>query len=135
MSTNLKPLLDFPGYAIRADGTVWTCRVRGAAPGSHSGGSCITNVWRQLKPKVNKGAKYPLFSLCKDKKVYYKRLHRLMAETFIPNPSNHPLVLHRDGNKLNNTIENLYWGTYTDNSLDRYKHERERLNNTLIKTI
>ena len=40
-------------------------------------------------------------------KKYYKRVHRLVANTFIPNPNNLPQVNHKDGNKLNNNINNL----------------------------
>ena len=49
-----------------------------------------------------------------DKKLF--RIHRAVAETFIPNPENKSTVNHKDGNKLNNNIDNLEWATYSENN-------------------
>ena len=51
---------------------------------------------------------------CRNKKKVFK-IHRAIAETFIPNPDNKPEVNHDDGNKLNNNMLNLTWVTGLEN--------------------
>lgn len=45
-----------------------------------------------------------------------KKVHRLVAETFLPNPEGKPIIDHIDGDKTNNALSNLRWVTYSENS-------------------
>ena len=62
------------------------------------------------------GKRYLGVTLKKDGKSYYPNIHRLVALHFIPNPNNKKMVNHKDGNKLNNRVDNLEWTTASENS-------------------
>lgn len=48
------------------------------------------------------------------------QVSRLVAEIHMPNPNNLPVVMHLDNNPLNNNVENLKWGTQSDNIQQAY---------------
>lgn len=52
---------------------------------------------------------YLMVRLVKDNKGKHLLVHRLVAEAFIPNPNNYPMVNHRDEDKTNPTLSNLEW--------------------------
>lgn len=61
-----------------------------------------------LKQHLDKDG-YVKVYLCKNSKVRFLSVHRLIAEAFIPNPNDLPQINHKDENKQNNKIENLEW--------------------------
>lgn len=57
--------------------------------------------------------------LCRSNQDFHIRIHHLVLEAFVgPRPEG-ALGLHRDDNPNNNAVENLYWGTYSDNQYDK----------------
>lgn len=73
-------------------------------------------TWRKMaKRKKNNG--YLIVSLRNNKGIKYTfNIHRLVALTYIPNPDNKPCVGHKDNNRENNKVENLYWCTNQENT-------------------
>ena len=65
---------------------------------------------------------YCLVLLSKNGKTSMKRVHRLVAESFINNNNLKEEVNHIDGNKLNNNVENLEWCNHSENMLHSYKN-------------
>lgn len=63
---------------------------------------------------INKG--YVRVGLCKDGKQTRFFVHRLVAQAFIPNPDNLPIINHKDHNPLNNCVDNIEWCDYYYNS-------------------
>ena len=51
-------------------------------------------------------------------------VHKLVANTFVPNPDNYPIVRHKDDDRLNNRADNLIWGTQADNIQDAIERGR-----------
>lgn len=94
---------DYPNYAVSNFGNV-------------------LNIRRQLfLRQYQNGKGYNTVGLCKNGKEKKYHIHRLIAEHFIPNPDNLPVIDHIDGNRTNNEISNLRWATHQTNSQNRKK--------------
>ena len=76
-----------------------------------------------LKPEVvaDGHLRVVLCEACVKKRVF---VHRLVAESFIPNPNNFPIINHKDENPANNHVDNLEWCTFSYNN--RYNGKNER---------
>ena len=55
-----------------------------------------------------------------------KCVHRIVAETFLQNPQMLPCVNHKDGDKLNNSMDNLEWCTHSENTLHSFRNGMQR---------
>lgn len=62
--------------------------------------------------------------LCKNNERKIKRVHRLVASAFIPNPNHKATVNHIDKNRTNNSVDNLEWNTYSENQKHAYTQGR-----------
>lgn len=91
---NKKNITGFEKYEIYDNGMVYSTQ---------------SNIF--MKSVVNKGSGYAQVNFSNNGKVKGFQIHRLVAEHFIPNIYNKPQVNHIDGNKLNNSVENLEWVT------------------------
>lgn len=74
---------------------------------------------------------YVLVTLSKDNLKSKKRVHRIVAEAFLPNPDNLPQVNHKDEDKTNNNVTNLEWCDSKYNM--NYGTLRERMVQTNIQ--
>lgn len=83
---------------------------------------------RVLK-QCDKGNGYFIVSIKVDGKQTSKLVHRLIAQTFIPNPDNLPEINHKDCDKTNNSVENLEWVTHEENIAYRDKLGHTAKNN------
>jgi hypothetical protein len=102
-----QPIKNYEGiYEIHSSGQVWSIK-RFDSQNKLWGG-------RFLKLHDNNSGykKVILTKKGKQKKLY---IHRLVAQSFIPNPDNLPCVNHKDGNPANNDISNLEWCSYSEN--------------------
>ena len=69
-----------------------------------------------IKKTAHTNEGYEVIMLSKDGKQFGTFVHRLVAQAFIPNPDDLPVVNHKDENPSNNNVENLEWCTYSYNN-------------------
>jgi hypothetical protein len=80
-------------------------------------GHVFNSKGKRLKTRISYRGYEQVTIVKQDGSRIYALVHRLVAQAFIDNPDNKPYVNHIDGNKTNNSIENLEWVTPSENML------------------
>lgn len=93
---------------------------------SFGNGNSNNSKERILKPQKNSD-EHLRVSLYKEGKVKLYFVHRLVAEAFIVNPNNYPIINHKDEDKTNNKVDNLEWCTPKYNN--NYGTRNQRITN------
>ena len=85
------------------------------------------------KKNINhEGYYYVCISLGSRKNKPYIKVHRAVAETFIHNEDDTLIVNHKDGNKLNNHVDNLEWCTLSENTIHAFQNSLCTKNKQII---
>lgn len=113
--SEFKPIAGFDGrYLIDRDGNILSMY-------RYSNRFMVKLEKPKLLHPVISNTGYKVVNLFKGHRGAVKyQVHRLVALTFLENPENKRCVCHKDNNKLNCNVDNLYWGTYSENSTQAY---------------
>ncbi len=113
MDDQFRPIEGYPAYRVSRDGEVqsrWSRTVH----------KTLTDAWLTLKPIPCRGYSTVNLGNGVGKRRFY--VHRLVLEAFV-GPRPHGMVCrHLDGDRANNRVENLAWGTYAENEADKLRH-------------
>lgn len=110
-----RPIAGFEGcYAVSSFGVIQSLPREEVVKSSRTGGHVRCRSGRIMKTRVGLNGR-EFVALRKGSNVRMSQVHRLVAEAFIPNPEDKPEVNHKDGNPLNNHVDNLEWCTRREN--------------------
>src|SRR5215471_1987515 len=123
MREQWREVVGFPGYQVSDRGRVKSFWKRVGRKGNACGG-CEWVIGQEGKVMDWKAHRtgYQVVALTRDRRQFWSPIHILVLEAFVgPRPAG-LLGLHRDDDKINNAIENLYWGTRSDNQHDSVRN-------------
>lgn len=107
-----RDVVGFPGYRVGDDGSLWSRW--------NKGGHGLTDQWCRLTPGNCRG--YHLYGLRKNGRQYSRLVHRLVLEAFVVARPEGMECCHGDGDRGNNALSNLRWGTRKENHQDSFRH-------------
>lgn len=122
----MKEITGFEGYCVTESGEVMNLKTK-----------------RTLKFDVN-NCGYRRVTLSKDGKTKRFFVHRLVALHYLPNPAGSEVVNHKDGDKLNNNVDNLEWCSSSRNRLHAFEvglcgkgeaHHNSRVSNMHVEQV
>lgn len=103
----MKQIPGFPGYFADALGNIWSAKRKKI---------------RALKPILQSDGYLKVNLVLPNGKHVSMKVHRAVLFAFRGKEEGKPITRHLDGNTVNNTIENLAWGTGAENYADRISH-------------
>lgn len=107
-----KPIVEIPGYDVSNRGRVKKLPC----------GRGFNSIEHIKVPTISNDGYMLLNWRTPDGRQHSKPIHRIVAETFIPNPENKDTVNHIDGDKHNNCVDNLEWATRREQLTHAYAH-------------
>lgn len=116
MKVEYRFIADFPGYLVGSDGTVWTMWKKNGRNKAYLGRGA-----KKLRDCIS--GRYAQVALTKCGKMYYRKVHILVLEAFVgPRPEGMEGCHFPERDTRNNNLENLRWGTKSENYQDRHAH-------------
>lgn len=125
---SIKPIPGYEGYVASSNGTIWTRRHGNGKPGTaplrQVNGSVLSNGYRRVWLSATRGERaMPCY------------VHRLVLLAFAGGCPRGMETRHLDGNRGNNSLENLCWGTPAENFSDKVRHGTSPRGNQLAPNV